>query len=696
MKKIKIPGIYKATLSPKKLEKIVSRRIHLPKEKDFFRSLYTLEDDGRFHLRDIKEKQTVTHMKKLAKAIKKSKGIITGWKAAIILVPTTALLIFSMVFKNSLIERGIERSLESVFGARVEMEGLQVSLISGSFSFSALSVADQRQPMRNLFELGPSIIALDSGELMKKKLVLKQFESRSILFGTERSSSGALEKAEIREEKQSQQERLEQAEAAVDVLEDLAMESGQVLLDRYQAGLSSPEILAEANSTLAQLPEKWEEQLDRNTSVIRNISTEGRNVIEQDPRNFRSATEIGDYISSIRELEQQIGKAAQELEDDIDSIGKDIEEAEAYGRAIEEAIALDREFLRNSVRSFGTDAADAVSGTAERMVREKFSNIIPVAERGIELYDRIGGQKKNSEEEAEKRREVKRQGENINFSGPGYPDFLLESFLVEFGMEEEPGYISLAIRDLSSEPEAWGQPATVVLDMVNETARIGSTLRFIVEEGSIVNEGSLNMQGLPISGAGIAALGLAAFEATGRGELEFSLDNEGSGRMGGLISLTDPSYSFTEEESLITRASQSVFEELEIIDLGIHLALDQWSIASIAVESDLDRQIGRALSSFGQEEASRQGEALLADFSDSLAEQTEQFRGYSEELDELQDSLQQEKRSAEAFEKLLEEKRKEAEGQIQSLEDKAQEEIRSRVEEEGNKTLESIGGRLGF
>jgi len=168
-KVIKIPKIFRKTYTEKKFKKKILKRIHLPADKDFVNSLFTKEEDGKYHPTGKVPAKEKKHLKRIKKAIKANKGLFVAWKAALVLIVVGPIVAFSLFFLDSTIERTMEKAMETVFKAQVDIEGTDVSLIKGRISFNSMAVADADNPMTNLFELSSTAFDIDIDQALRRR-----------------------------------------------------------------------------------------------------------------------------------------------------------------------------------------------------------------------------------------------------------------------------------------------------------------------------------------------------------------------------------------------------------------------------------------------------------------------------------------------------------------------------------------------
>jgi uncharacterized protein (TIGR03545 family) len=115
------------------------------------------------------------------------------WKALLPLSVTLALMfVLTVLFKNRVVEWGVEAAGTAAVGARVDLGSASLSLTNGNVTLNGLEVTNPNSPMRNMVEAEQLIFDLGMLPLLEKKIVIDTVAARGIRFNTPRQTSGAI------------------------------------------------------------------------------------------------------------------------------------------------------------------------------------------------------------------------------------------------------------------------------------------------------------------------------------------------------------------------------------------------------------------------------------------------------------------------------------------------------------------------
>lgn len=116
------------------------------------------------------------------------------WKA---IVPLSLLLVVVLVawwlLLDALVARGVEHAGAQIVGAKVDVAEADVRLEQGVVRLRGLQVGNPDAPMKNLVEAGEIVANLRMAPLLEKKVVVETLAVRGVRFGTDRTTSAALD-----------------------------------------------------------------------------------------------------------------------------------------------------------------------------------------------------------------------------------------------------------------------------------------------------------------------------------------------------------------------------------------------------------------------------------------------------------------------------------------------------------------------
>jgi uncharacterized protein (TIGR03546 family) len=143
-----------------------------------------------------KGKQT---WRELSESTKKGLPVrLVGVIAAAVLVG--GVVVFQSFFSTPILTEKLQLGLESANGATVDLKEARLGLADGRLHFSQLAISDAKDLGKNVFAAEALVATIDTGELLRKRLVIDELRATNATTGSTRTRPGVLRPAEPKPE----------------------------------------------------------------------------------------------------------------------------------------------------------------------------------------------------------------------------------------------------------------------------------------------------------------------------------------------------------------------------------------------------------------------------------------------------------------------------------------------------------------
>ncbi len=597
----------------------------------------------------------------------------------IVLVPALLVAIILALFIDQWVESGLEYAGERIVQARVEIDGLDLSMFPIGMSVDRLQVTDPSDTWSNLFETGRIRFQMDAGQLLRAKFIIDTMSIQGFILGTRRSTDGKLEQAPPPPAGQAAPAGPSFTEQAVDVLKPAENSAPVFDLGRLRAQLNLDSLTNPANLETYRLIDSLDRQLkaaeaEWNTTLADVQSTRDRvTTIESQVRSIDVGT-----INSVESAQKAFNDAKQAYEATRDVV-----------RVVDQRKAS----LTQSVNAFSSNIRtidDAAKRDFERVVAA--AKLPDVSMKGLaalvlgkEILDRayeylgyvdlarktIPKYTPKPDPDQPKRSE----GVTVHFpEESSYPKFWIKSIVLSGGTDstQDPNYFyaSGAIRNITNDQRLTHQPLTVDL-RAQKAASTRATIEasFDRREDIPHDRYLVDVSGIP---AGDMPLGSSSFLPSkisdGIIRATISVDVPGSSlESSAKVAFSSLRVVFDREPSgAVERLTRDVLAGIRGFFVNLRLWKKDNGALDIAFETDLDDQLSsRARSVVGAEIARLRNEIRQRVDAQIAAKRREIEALYTKKRQEVQAklaSLEQEVKSKVAF---IEGKKKELEDRIE-------------------------------
>lgn len=257
------------------------------------------------------------------------------WKAIYLILGISLVLgIFYYFFLDHVLEGSIERSLELVTGAKVEVDRLHLNLFDLTLTIDRIQIANPHDTWRNLIETGKIRVQLARNPLFSGKVVMEDISLAGLMLDTPRRTDGQLRRRLLPGPFGKAQAKLNRDIASIPLLDSGSLQN-EVNLNkdkllssyRFQTTLSAADIQdrinnagREWNANLARLDETKQklQQIDTRLRELTNASIKSLPELKQ---NLKTVEDLNQTIST---LGPQINEVQSSYQKEFSDIGGDI------------------------------------------------------------------------------------------------------------------------------------------------------------------------------------------------------------------------------------------------------------------------------------------------------------------------------------------------------------------------------------
>lgn len=118
---------------------------------------------------------------------------IIRWQGLIVFCFFIALIcLFTFFFANGIIVTVVETMGSKIVGARVDLDGADLSFLPVGLELSGLQITNPDKPLRNIVEIDRLAMAIDPIQLLRRKIIIDEMVADGIRPDTPRKKSGAM------------------------------------------------------------------------------------------------------------------------------------------------------------------------------------------------------------------------------------------------------------------------------------------------------------------------------------------------------------------------------------------------------------------------------------------------------------------------------------------------------------------------
>lgn len=487
----KLPPMFKKAYSSKKLEKKVLSKLYIEQDKALVQKLFVPAKDskGRDVVKvDLSQDLLATEVfrcKELAKQIKMNKGGIKVVPLLAVIILCVAIGVVVSLFKNVIVRNAVTSSMEGIFGAKTDLEKVNVEIFKADLRLGGLAQANKENPMKNLFEIESIKLDFNLTELLKGKFHAENLVVTGVALDTDRKTSGELpvKEKKNKEQKQIDFRQTKLAQGAEKALQEMFENyNPEKLLSNLQNELKSPEVAISIGEEVTKMTAKYQSLPKELETSVTTFSSSVNSVVTTDWTKINDATKLKTTLETINKALSEGENLKKKLNDSSKGLQADVESVKGYSTELSQAIKSDTALVESKVaemkKLFSIDGLKGVMNDAIQSVMYSVcGQYYPYVEKALGFAENVKSkvpEKSASEEKPKKEKKAKTkittgkraEGRNVYYKKDRVPKFLIENAVAsgyEYGKEQVESNLLFkgTGSQISSDQNVRGEPTKI-------------------------------------------------------------------------------------------------------------------------------------------------------------------------------------------------------------------------------------------
>lgn len=603
------------------------------------------------------------------------------------------------IFKNPLINSGIERGLEQVFGAKAEVRGVRFDPIKGQISFSHLKVADKAHPFFNLFEMGVSRVSLDTWEMLKGKVVIHEMECQNIMWNTPRKTSGVLEKKKankLKKNKISKQNKSSGNSANKKLGEEkkgLDIDVSSVL-ESELTNLKTPILVSNLTQSLESINNRWTTRvaktktdvkgLEKNVNSLRSVNVSRITTVQQ---AIELKGRIDNTLKTVNNLKKETSTVVSDIQNDSKTIKKMPDQ-------IQKSINGDFQYLKSRINI----PQGGTKGLVASLVRPylsahlgKMSHYVFLA-TDLALKNSRSGKSTKKKKNKDVNIKDTRHGSVISFPTRKYPSFLLENLKISVKDQKSGLEIAGSLKNISSNPNLWNKPS-----LFNYRQK-SKSLNLAVQGSLDVRSNSQNLLTSRIQIKQIPfelTEGLNLVQAKsieGQAGIDWRFDMKPKGDLSGLVEITTTKLKTTmfDNPDLVGQIFADTLGSVSRAVVKVAWQVSADGKTQFEADSNLDELLSKKVGESLRKLAAKMEKDLQTELNSKLAPSLKENKDLQGVFNTLQGDASWSKNKVDSYDKQLKKKKQEVENRINAIKQKTANKVNKQVNTQVQKATKNI------
>lgn len=496
----KLPKLFKKEYTDEQFEKKILNKIYIEDDKKLVQKLFESQKNEKdvavlkVNLDKELDAAQVARCNQISKQIAAQKGGIKFVPLLAVVIAVVAVGVTVTLFKNVIVSNAIKGSMQGIFGAKTDIQKVNVEIFKANLDITGLAQANKDSPMKNLFEVEKIKLDFNLTELLRGKFHAENLEISGVALDTDRTKSGELpvKQKKTKQEKKINQEQNKLAEAAKEQLAAMFENyNPEKLLENLHDELKSPELAKTISEEVSKKVTKYQALPQELSKSVNDFSKSVDSVLKTDWSKVSDVAKLKTALENINKAITEGNTLKTKLESSTNGIKTDSELVKKYSAELTSAIKADKSLVDSKVNEmkqlFSVDGLKSVMNNAlQSMMYSVCGKYYPYLEKGMDfaLNVKSSGDNKTPEQkqaEAEKKAQKKQKeaekkakqaqkarsrerskGRMVYYKKDRVPKFLIEKAVAsgyEYGTDNLLFYATGS--EISSDQNVRGEPSKI-------------------------------------------------------------------------------------------------------------------------------------------------------------------------------------------------------------------------------------------
>lgn len=585
-------------------------------------------------------------------------------------------------FTDDWLERRLEKIGSAIVGARVEIDDLDLNLLTLRGGWKRLQIADPNNPWKNLLETGRARFDLAAEPLFFGRWIIEELRLENVRSGTPRDSDGSLPEKKKSAGPDYFGELVKQIRANMERASPLTPDllSGRVNVDAILKGLDlrTPHRADSLRKAVQAYRAKWQGTIDRLPRYSEELKKLERVLRDIDVSKIKGMDDLLQALEKIESVRNKLDSLKRSFEEQKQAL---LSEAESLRKGAMEV----NDWIRNDVeQAFAlAQLPDLRPQSIAKMVFGP--GLVEKAEKAARYFAIAKGYADQMAPAAREQKPERLKGINVRFPDRrNWPSFWIKKVVFSAATAEtDTGkqlYFAGTGEHFTTEPRKVGQPTRLTLKGGRKEGRYYELFALWNYMGPVpLEQYNIMAQGISLNRLRLFRQAYLPAEVR-KGEMEMALSIILRGKhVTGVLSLSAMDLEFAYPESRppdqLTQIFRDVFSGVRQLNVQLRL-LGRPERLQIALKSNLDQVFARRL----QQEISGRVEKARRELESRILHQLEPHRKEIQQMIVRHiEPLMEQIHTTETMYR-----------NVELVAEKKKEELKKRVEQEKEKGLEQL------